>query len=97
MAWNTLVQGFCQLTIKITQFPDGFRLKGFGEEKITFKLLYLQNLETTKSVFWRQLIPSNTEMWKSRLSDKSSNAQIAQHYYNITNTAKSLAVRLYRP
>ena len=25
----TLVQGFCPLKIKITQFPDGFRLKVF--------------------------------------------------------------------
>ena len=27
MAFNFLVQGFCPLKIKITQFPDGFCLK----------------------------------------------------------------------
>ena len=27
MAENILVQGFCPLRIKITQFPDEFRLK----------------------------------------------------------------------
>ena len=26
MAWIILVQGFCPLKIKITQFPDGFYL-----------------------------------------------------------------------
>ena len=25
-----MAEGFCPLKIKITQFPDGFRLKAFG-------------------------------------------------------------------
>ena len=29
MAFNILVQGFCPLKIKITQFPDGFPLNFF--------------------------------------------------------------------
>ena len=29
MAYNILVQGFCSLKIKITQFPDGFHLLTF--------------------------------------------------------------------
>ena len=29
MAFNILVQGFCPLKIKITQFPDGIRLNSF--------------------------------------------------------------------
>ena len=29
MPFNILVKGFCPLKIKITQFPDGFRLNSF--------------------------------------------------------------------
>ena len=29
MAFDILVQGFCPLKIKITQFPDGFPLNSF--------------------------------------------------------------------
>ena len=30
--WIILVQGFCPLKMKITQFPDGFSLKLFGSK-----------------------------------------------------------------
>ena len=38
-----LVQGFCPLKIKITQFPDGFRFNLVPTENINWKAAYASN------------------------------------------------------
>ena len=49
MAFNILVQGFCPLKIKITQFPDGFRLNIFGS---AFTWYYL-HFSILQNEIWR--------------------------------------------
>ena len=41
-----LVQGFCPLKIKITQFPDGFRLNGYLHQLKIMQLNCIHSVNT---------------------------------------------------
>ena len=55
MAENILIQGFCQLRIKITQFPDGFHLQLF---------LMKTNVMTLDSYMYRKVMMMACQIMK---------------------------------